>query len=126
MYNETRVQHVLSMGTRTQDFNCWGATKFIADSDTPTLRWVDYDEMGEWLTKNFFPIKKKQAKEGDIVALFTKDMRLIHTAYNAGSGKYVHKLGQNVARLEPLSKVLEAYSNHGLDGYVFLRSNTCE
>lgn len=125
MYNETRVQHVLSMGTRTQDFNCWGATKFIADPDTPTLKWVEYDEMGEWLTKNFSPIKKSQAKEGDIVALFTKEMRLIHTAYNAGNKKYVHKLGQNVARLEPLSKVLKSYAEHGLEGYVFLRSNTC-
>lgn len=126
MYNETRVQHVLSMGTKTQDFNCWGATKFMADHDTPTLSWVSYNDMGEWIQNNFSPIRRSEVKEGDIVALFTKEMRLIHTAYCVEFNKYVHKLGQNVAKLETLNRVLQAYAPHGLNGFVFLRSNKCE
>lgn len=125
MYNETRVQHVLSMGTKTQDFNCWGATKFIAGGSS-RLEWVDHNAMGEWLTENFTPIKRSQVKEGDIVALFSPEMRLVHTAYNAGNNKYVHKLGQNVAKLESLNGVLKAYARHA-EKFIFLRqrSNTC-
>ena len=125
MYNETRVQHVLSMGTKTQDFNCWGATKFIADHDTPHLEWVSYNDMGEWIHNNFSPIKRTEVKAGDIVALFTPEMKLVHTAYYVGNKKYVHKLGQNVAKLEGLNGVLKSYARHA-DGFVFLRSKTCE
>lgn len=130
MYNETRVQHVLGMGTRTQDFNCWGATKFIANG-SPTLAWVEYDEMGKWLQENYSPIKRTQAREGDIVALFNKSddhLRLIHTAYNAGNSKYVHKVGSNVARLESLKNVLRTYADSA-NAFVFLRRNedlSCE
>lgn len=124
-----RVQHVLGMAnTHTADFNCWGATMFIAQS-TPTLKWVEYSDMHEWLTKNFSPIAKADHHEGDIVALFSGDkdhLRLVHTAYCVERGKYVHKLGRNVARLETLNRVLKSYADEA-SGYVFLRSNDlCE
>jgi hypothetical protein len=124
MYNETRVQHVLNMGTHTQDFNCWGATKFIADPETPTLAWVEHDAMGDWLTENFSPIPKKDVKEGDIVALFSPDMRLVHTAYCVGPNRFVHKMGSNVARLETLNRVLKEYSRQA-QKYIFVRSKSC-
>lgn len=123
MYNDTRVQHVLGMGTRTHDFNCWGATKFIADPKTPTLAWVEYDEMGEWLRANYRPIKRTEVREGDIVALFDKGddyIRLIHTAYCVGNSKYVHKVGSNVARLESLKAVLKTYADSA-NAFVFFR-----
>lgn len=114
-----RVQHVLSMGTRTDDFNCWGATQFIAQA-TPTLKWVDHNTMGRWLADNYSPVRKSHVREGDIVALFDEDMHLIHTAYYIGGGKYVHKLGRNVARLESLNKVLASYQRE-TKKYIFLR-----
>lgn len=121
-----RVQHVLGMANdMTDDFNCWGATMFIADPTVPTLGWVDYEGMHEWITTKLEPIERKQAKEGDIVALFARDekaetMRLIHTAYCVEPNRYVHKLGQNVARLETLNKVLKSYAREA-NGFVFLR-----
>jgi hypothetical protein len=116
-----RVQHVLSMGTRTDDFNCWGATQFIANA-TPTLSWVDNDAMSEWITSNYTPIAKKDVQEGDIVVLFSPDMRLVHTAYAVGDNLYVHKLGRNVARLETLNKVLKSYAREA-EKYIFVRRN---
>lgn len=128
MFNETRVQHVLSMGTKTQDFNCWGATKFIANG-SPTLAWVDHNAMSEWLQENYRPIKRTEVREGDIVALFAKNddyLRLVHTAYCVAKNKYVHKVGSNVARLESLKEVLRTYADNA-NAFVFLRSNElCE
>lgn len=125
MYNETRVQHVLGMANdSTDDFNCWGATKFIADPNTSTLSWVDHDAMGEWLTENYTPIPRKDHKEGDIVALFSSGMRLVHTAYCVGPNRYVHKMGRNVARLETLNRVLKEYGRQA-EKYIFVRSNLC-
>jgi hypothetical protein len=118
-----RVEHVLGMGTRTQDFNCWGATMFIAHG-SDHLEWVEHNAMGEWLKANYTPIKRKDVAEGDIVALFDEEKHLIHTAYALGEGKYVHKVGQNVARLEPLQRVLRTYARE-LHGFVFLRSKSC-
>jgi hypothetical protein len=126
MYNETRVQHVLGMGTTTHDFNCWGATQFVANGSN-TLSWVEYSDMHEWLTTQFEPIPKGTQKEGDIVALFSGDkdhLRLVHTAYQVGTNRYVHKLGSNRARLETLKGVLKAYADVA-NGYVFLRSKKC-
>lgn len=121
--NQTRVGHVLGMAnTHTQDFNCWGATKFIADPTSTHLEWVDNNTMGKWLTENFTPIPRSKHKEGDIVALFSPEMRLVHTAYCVDRNKYVHKLGQNVARLETLNGVLKAYSRNA-EKFIFLRSN---
>jgi len=118
----TRVQHVLGMAnTHTQDFNCWGATRFIANG-SDHLEWVDYDAMGEWLTSNYSPIPKTQVQEGDIVALFSPDMRLVHTAYCVEKNRYVHKIGQNVARLETLNGVLKTYARQA-ERYIFLRRN---
>lgn len=80
--------------------------------------------MGEWLQANYKPIKRTQVREGDIVALFYKDggdnLRLIHTAYSVGGGKYVHKVGSNVARLESLRNVLKTYAANA-NAFVFLR-----
>lgn len=123
-----RVEHVLCMGNdRTDDFNCWGATKFIADPSTSHLEWVDNQTMSQWLQSRYKPIPKNSVQEGDIVALFSGDkehLRLIHTAYCVERDLYVHKLGRNVARLEDLKKVLLSYAvqtNH----YVFLRRKEC-
>lgn len=119
----TRVQHVLGMAnTHTQDFNCWGATRFIADPNTHILEWVDYDAMGEWLTSNYTPIAKREHREGDIVALFSPEMRLVHTAYCVDRNRYVHKIGQNVAKLETLNGVLKTYARQA-ERYIFLRRN---
>lgn len=119
-----RVEHVLGMANdRTDDFNCWGATMFIAHG-ADHLEWVDYHNMSEWLMTNYEPISKKEVKEGDIVALFDEDKHLIHTAYCVEPNRYVHKLGRNVARLETLNKVLRSYARD-LNGYVFLRSKSC-
>lgn len=121
-----RVQHVLGMGTQTTDFNCWGATMFLANA-SPTLGWVDYNDMGEWIKSNLTPIRKHQARQGDILALFSGDkdhLRLVHTAYKVGPNQYVHKMGRNVARLETLAGVLGEYRRQS-SGYVFLRSNQC-
>jgi hypothetical protein len=121
MYNN-RVQHVLGMAnTHTQDFNCWGATMFIAHGQDH-LEWVENDAMGEWLTSNYTPIAKSKHQEGDIVALFSPDMRLVHTAYCVERGRYVHKIGQNVARLETLNGVLKTYARQA-ERYIFLRRN---
>lgn len=117
-----RVQHVLGMANeRTDDFNCWGATQFIAHA-TPTLGWVDNDAMSEWITQNYTPIPKKDVQEGDIVVLFSPDMRLVHTAYCVEPNRYVHKLGRNVARLETLNKVLKSYAREA-EKYIFVRRN---
>lgn len=119
-----RVQHVLGMANeRTDDFNCWGATMFIARG-SDHLEWVDNEPMSEWLMTNYEPIRRKDVKEGDIVALFSSDMRLIHTAYALGDNHYVHKLGRNVARLETLNKVLRSYARD-CEKFIFLRRNQC-
>jgi cell wall-associated NlpC family hydrolase len=115
-----RVEHVLGMAnTRTDDFNCWGATLFIANG-TSSLSWVDDRTMGEWLMQNCKPIPRSSLREGDIVALFRDKRKLVHTAYYVGDNKFVHKLGRNVARLEPLSRVLKEYSDSA-NGYIFFR-----
>lgn len=122
-----RVQHVLGMGTQTDDFNCWGATMFLADPTVPTLDWVNYGDMHKWVTTNLTPIKRHQVREGDILALFSGDkdhLRLVHTAYALGGNQYVHKMGRNVARLETFNKVLGEYERQ-TSGYIFLRSNQC-
>lgn len=123
-----RVQHVLGMAnTHTDDFNCWGATQFIAGGQDH-LEWVDNEAMSEWLQSNYQPIPKTAVQEGDIVALFSGDkehLRLIHTAYAVDKSHFVHKLGRNVARLESLNKVLRSYARE-VNHYVFLRRTQCE
>lgn len=122
-----RVQHVLGMAnTHTQDFNCWGATKFIADPNTTHLEWVGKHDMQDWLMSNYEPIPRTNVREGDIVALFSGDkdhLELIHTAYCVERNRYVHKLGQNVARLETLQRVLKSYAR-STQHYVFLRERS--
>ena len=119
-----RVEHVLGMAnTRTQDFNCWGATKFVAKA-SDHLEWVEKHDMSEWLQSNYSPIPRTKVQEGDIVALFSPDMELVHTAYAVTPKLYVHKVGQNVARLEKLNGVLKTYARQA-EKYIFLRSNQC-
>ena len=125
--NQSRVKHVLGMANEhTDDFNCWGATKFIADPNTPILEWVDHNAMTEWLISNYKPIHRTEVREGDIVALFSGDepesMRLVHTAFCVEKNRFVHKMGRNVARLETLNRVLKEYSRQA-DKFIFVRRN---
>lgn len=114
-----RVDHVLGMApTRTDDFNCWGATRYIADPSVRHLEWCDHNTTLRWLKDNYTPVKKGQPH--DIVALFDAHKHLLHTAYRVGPNKYVHKLGRNVARVDTLAKVLRAYNP---DGYIFFKGD---
>lgn len=114
MLSNTRIEHVLGMGnTSTQDYNCWGATMFVLGAKDH-LTWVDNPEISDWLMANCEPVKKPEV--GDVLGLFFKDdakkvARLMHTAVYIGNGRYLHKLGQQKAVIEPLSKVIRHYAD---------------
>lgn len=114
MLSNTRIEHVLGMGsTFTQDYNCWGATMFVLGAKDH-LTWVDNPEISDWLMANCEPVKRPQI--GDVLGLFYKDdakkiARLMHTAVYIGNGRYLHKLGQQKAVVEPLAKVIAHYRN---------------
>lgn len=112
MLSNTRIEHVLGMGnTFTQDYNCWGATMFVLGAKDH-LTWVDNPEISDWLMANCKPVKRPQI--GDVLGLFyrnesDKTAFLVHTAVYIGDGRYLHKLGQQKAVVEPLSKVVRHY-----------------
>lgn len=93
----------------TWGFNCWGATLFVLEGDD-SLRWVEDDEMTDWLYDNTDPIEEP-TKDGDILVLWRYGS-LWHTAVYMGEGQYFHKKGSNEAEITDISGVFGAYREH--------------
>ena len=96
------------------DFNCWGATLYSLGY-SKRLRWVNGDEMIEWLDENTFVVPMDYLQIGDILVLWRGEDRndftypLEHTAVYLGKGKYFHKRGSSCSEIATLEDVRAIY-----------------
>ena len=99
-------------------FNCWGfVAAYLGWVDQ--LKWLTASEMTEFLSK-CQPVDELQA--GDIIAYYSKEGWLVHTALYAGDGYCYHKRGSAEFEFVKADEVWDAYAEYNLKEEVLLRT----
>ena len=98
-------------------YNCWG---FVAAyfGWIDSFRWLTAASLEEFLS-TCQPVDQLQI--GDIIAYYSNEGWLVHTALYAGDGYCYHKRGSNAFEYIKTIDVREIYAEYGLKEEVLLR-----
>ena len=112
--NETNLNLANEKGKDgNSSFNCWGATLFILGA-VIELFWATRKEITKFINEKTKLIEE-DIKSGDILVLFQKNGKIIHTAVYITEEKLFHKRGNKEAEFtdeEGVKKVYYEYDNY--------------
>lgn len=89
------------------DINCWACSLLVLGI-IDELRWLDCEEMEQYISTHFKPISRKDLKDGDMYVLYTQDGELLHTAIFT-QNQWWHKDGILPSEYTTISKMNYRY-----------------